>query len=159
MRPLKFSVRARFSMYDICLAWFYPVSQGNINVSEWLVVESLVERDASTATSPLHPTNQRYGYHASHQSAHTAGISCRLSLTRLSGWSAEAMAGYIDHLSPVFRIGLKAQALLKVSSLIEKLGSDVTATTQSSSLYVEKLTCLLLARSLALWLLFCCSGG
>ena len=42
--------------------------------------ESLTGREASTATSHAHPTNQRSWFHASHESAHTAGISCRGSL-------------------------------------------------------------------------------
>jgi len=47
--------------------------------SQGLRVESLTGREASTATSPLHPTNQRCCFHASHESAHTARISCRVS--------------------------------------------------------------------------------
>jgi len=39
-------------------------------------LESLAGRETSTATSPLHPTNQRCWFHASHESAHSAGISC-----------------------------------------------------------------------------------
>ena len=41
--------------------------------------ESLTGKEASTATSSLHPTDQRCWFHASHQSAHSAGTSCRLS--------------------------------------------------------------------------------
>jgi len=41
--------------------------------------ESLTGREASTATSPFHPTNQRCWFHASHQSAHAAGKGFRLS--------------------------------------------------------------------------------
>jgi len=40
------------------------------------IVWSLTGREASTATTPLHPTNQRCWFHASHQSAHFAGMFC-----------------------------------------------------------------------------------
>ena len=39
-------------------------------------LENLTGREVSTVTSPLHPTNPRCWFHASHQSALTAGISC-----------------------------------------------------------------------------------
>jgi len=42
-------------------------------------LESFIGREASTATSPLHPTNQRCWFHASYESALSAGRSCCLS--------------------------------------------------------------------------------
>jgi len=54
-----------------------------LSVSHTLIhtveTESLTGREASTATSPLHPTNQRCWFHASLEPAHTAGVGCRLS--------------------------------------------------------------------------------
>jgi len=46
---------------------------------QWSVLESLAGREAAAATSPLHPINQRCWFHGSHESAHSAGLSCRLS--------------------------------------------------------------------------------
>ena len=43
----------------------------------WTCLECFTMRGASTATSPLHSTNQRRWFHASHQSAHNAGITRR----------------------------------------------------------------------------------
>jgi len=54
----------------------YPLSAPSVPAGP---KEPQREREASTATSPLHPTNQRGWFHASHESAHTAGRSCRLS--------------------------------------------------------------------------------
>jgi len=42
------------------------------------ILESPTTKEASTAMSPWHPTNQRCWFHASHESANSAGIS-RLS--------------------------------------------------------------------------------
>jgi len=68
---------------------FSPADEGEIFMLAELIdvwtlcvvaptLETLTGKEASTATSPLHYTNQRRWFHA-HKSAHTAGISCRLS--------------------------------------------------------------------------------
>jgi len=49
-----------------------------------LGVEGLTGREASTAASSLHPTNQLCWFHASHQSAHSAGTSYSFVPLRLS---------------------------------------------------------------------------
>jgi len=55
-------------------------------------LQSLTGRKASTVTSPLHPTNQRYWFHVSHESAHTAGISCHLSPFEVLWWALVSWA-------------------------------------------------------------------
>ena len=51
--------------------------------TKYLSVESLTRREASSATWPLHPTNPCLMVSCIHESAHTAGVSCRLSLKRI----------------------------------------------------------------------------
>jgi len=48
------------------------------------LLESLTAREASTDTPPLHPTKHCCWFHASHESAHSAGMRCPPSLSRLS---------------------------------------------------------------------------
>jgi len=78
-------------------------------------VESLRVREASTVMSPLHPTNQRGWFQASHESAHTAGMSVASVSSRLSSLAARLLFKKVPamHASQIFK--KKKKNFLKIS--------------------------------------------
>jgi len=70
-------------VYSTTLRWERPesdtfLSQTLLKKKMKKKLERLIGKEASTATSPLHPTKQRWWFRESNESAHTAGISNRL---------------------------------------------------------------------------------
>ena len=79
-------VNCHVTLTVLVVSWVPPISSYRGNKLSPLHVTLASHQSAHTALissrrsmSPLHPTHQRWWFHASHQSAHTAGLSCRLS--------------------------------------------------------------------------------
>jgi len=76
----KFSAYLKSEKIDLGINFSIYVLQVSLTfLADFLepaIIESLAGRETSTATLPMHPTNQRCWFQASHESAHSAGISC-----------------------------------------------------------------------------------
>jgi len=87
-------IRTRYSSIFIFSESVHRQSPLTCSRKKRRALESLTGKDASNATSPLQPTNQRCWFQASNESACNAGISYRLS-------PYEAFRGHLSHFKAV----------------------------------------------------------